>query len=106
MRGGALIAVGLGTIGWFAIAGGLPRTWLAPDDLTGILVIIVPVLIATSVRRRVSCVRAAWYVVGLAVAVTADVLVFRHGSVPAMLVGVVPAMPCFLFAGKELRRAA
>lgn len=106
VRAGALIAVGLGTIAWFAVVGGVPRTWLPPDEVAGIVVIIVPVFIATFVRSKVSCARAAWYVLGLAAAMAADVLVFRHGSVPAMLVGIVPAVPCFLFARKQVRRAA
>lgn len=106
MRAGALIAVGLGTVGWFAVVGSAPRAYLAPDEITGILVIIVPVIIATSVRRMVPCGQVGWYVLGLFAAVGADVFVLRHGSWPAVLVGIVPAVPCFVRAGRVLRRAA
>lgn len=106
---GVVAVLGVGTIAFFAAVGGLPRELLASDDVTFVVVMIAPIVVATTIGARYDCVRinaiARWYVLGLALAVAADVFAFRHGSVPALVVGVLPALPCFAFAWRRRREA-
>ncbi|MFE0023731.1 hypothetical protein [Amycolatopsis sp. NPDC059021] len=115
---GALTAWGVATVAFFAVVGVAPRELLSPDGAVGALLIMAPAIFAAALAGRggvPSCARrghtamsgrrlAAWYIVLLVVAGATDLLAVRHGSLPALFVGFLPALPCFAFAWRLRRR--
>lgn len=104
-------AWGVATALYLGLLAGLPRDLVADAGLLSGAFTIVPVfaVVAVSTRivpaeqRRVRRHVAVPYLVGLLVAVVLDVVAFDHGSPPAMLVGLVPAAPCWLDGLRVIR---
>jgi hypothetical protein len=80
----------IGTVAFFAAVAVLPKAW------AGTASVVLPVVVAVAVTapghgRRVERWLTAPYVLLGLVAMVLDVVLFPHGSVPALLAGLVPA---------------
>ncbi|BCJ33025.1 hypothetical protein Athai_05280 [Actinocatenispora thailandica] len=83
----------IGTVAFFAAVGGLPKSWTsaAGDLIPVLLAVFVAAVVPAAAGRNLQRWLTAPYVLGCLAAVTLDVAAFPHGSVPALLVGVLPA---------------
>ncbi|BCJ26065.1 hypothetical protein AB0I55_08570 [Actinocatenispora sera] len=90
-RGMAVWAIA--TVAFFAAVGGLPRSWTGVAGGLGSLLVTAVILGAVTAvaRRNLDRWLTAPYVLAVLAAVVGDVALFRHGSVPAVLVGLLPA---------------
>ena len=109
-----MLAAGLATSGFFALIGWMPRErW----ENYEIFLLVIPILIYTwlaSIRKkhpttgsreilRFEMRIANLYTALMIVAVAACLFVLQQGTLPAALIGILPALPCLYGAWRVLR---
>jgi hypothetical protein len=81
------------TVAFFAAVGGLPRSWTGVAGGLGSLLVTAVILgtVTAVAGRDLDRWLTAPYVLTVLAAIALDVTLLRHGSVPAVLVGLLPA---------------
>ena len=104
-------AWGLATAAYLGLAGGLPRHLLVGTGILSTVLVSLPVLAVFAIALRIDHNEqgrferrvAPAYLAGLVGAVALDTIALGHGSLPAILVGLLPAAPCWLDAMRVAR---
>lgn len=113
---GSMIALGVATIAWCAILGSIQHSRGKGFGLHDIILVVTPPLVINfliAIRRRHPPVGSRWlkafeYNVGniyiLVVIAASVVTMLVPHPVPAVFIGIIPALPCFYGAWKVRRR--
>lgn len=81
----------IGTVAFFGAVGGLPRDWTNAAGMLLPALVAVGLAVPAAGRRTLERWLTAPYVLLGTVAIVLDAALFSHGSLPALLVGALPA---------------
>ncbi|OXM68438.1 hypothetical protein [Amycolatopsis vastitatis] len=105
---GSVVLLGVITLAYFAVVGGIPRAVVKPYDSLLVLFPVALFFVVVGIRRASTSARGvlrveqwllAGYIVAMVVAGALEIFVFRQGTVAAALPGLLPAAVCFAAAG-------
>src|SRR5204863_9441416 len=96
--------LGIVTLGYFAVVGGIPRATLKPFESLLVLFPVVLFFTVVGIRRastsaervlRIEQLLVAGYILAMAAAIAIEVFVMSQGTIAAILPGMLPAAICF-----------
>ncbi|QWF82488.1 hypothetical protein [Amycolatopsis sp. CA-230715] len=96
--------LGVLTLGFFAVVGGVPRASVKPYDSLLFLFPIVAAFVVAGIQKastsghrvlRIEQLLLTGYILSCAAVIALDIFVLKQGTLAAALPGVVPAAICF-----------